>query len=206
MMKNNFLMILPIVLILDLLIPFILAPTYKGYNHLTQVMSVLGNDKSPFHMVYNIWLIVYGVILIFSNFRIYSVISKHSTVVAIILFGIVLIYAIGGCILSGFFSVDEVKSLNTISEKIHGYGSVLGFTALTFAPLMVSIYGFHSGKVVFGFLSIVCFIMTIIFFTFFIMADKSNYKNTIVVFEGLWQRLSLFCMYLPLGCLVLFER
>ncbi len=205
-MKNNFLIILPIALILDLLIPFILAPTYKGYNHLTQVMSVLGNDKAPFHMIYNIWLIVYGVILIFSDFRIYSIISKYSSLIAIILFGVVLIYAIGGCILSGFFSVGEVKSLDTLSEKIHGYGSVLGFMALAFAPLLVSIYGFQSGKVTFGLFSIICFIMTIIFFTFFIMADKPNYKGTIIALEGLWQRLSLFCMYLPLGCLILFER
>ena len=53
--------ILPIVLILDLVIPFILAPSYKGYNHLTQVMSVLGNSKAPFHNVYNMWLIVFGI-------------------------------------------------------------------------------------------------------------------------------------------------
>ena len=40
--------ILPIVFILDLLIPFILAPAYKGYNHLIQVMSVLGNSKARY--------------------------------------------------------------------------------------------------------------------------------------------------------------
>ena len=51
MMKNNIMLILPIALILDLLIPFFLAPTYKGYNHLTQVMSVLGNSKAPLHNV-----------------------------------------------------------------------------------------------------------------------------------------------------------
>lgn len=82
MMKNNFLMILPVVFIFDLLIPFILSPAYKGYNHLTQVMSVLG------------------------------------------------------------------------------------FMALAFAPLVVSIYGFHSSKVTFGFFSIVCLILTIIFLHF----------------------------------------
>lgn len=46
MMRNNIMIILPIVLILDLVIPFILAPTYKGDHHLTQVMSVLGNRKA----------------------------------------------------------------------------------------------------------------------------------------------------------------
>ena len=43
MMKNSFSNMLPFLLFADLIIPFLLAPTYKGYNHLTQVMSVLGN-------------------------------------------------------------------------------------------------------------------------------------------------------------------
>ena len=55
--------ILPIVFILDLLIPFILAPAYKGYNHLIQVMSVLGNSKAPLHIIYNAWLVVFGITL-----------------------------------------------------------------------------------------------------------------------------------------------
>ena len=50
-MKNSIMTILPIVFILDLLIPFILAPAYKGYNHLIQVMSVLGNSKAPLHII-----------------------------------------------------------------------------------------------------------------------------------------------------------
>ena len=54
-MKNSFSSILPFLLIADLIIPFILAPTYKGYSHLTQVMSVLGNSKAPLHLIYNIW-------------------------------------------------------------------------------------------------------------------------------------------------------
>lgn len=60
-MKNSFSNILPFLLIADLIIPFLLAPTYKGYSHLTQVMSVLGNSKAPLHLIYNIWLIVFGI-------------------------------------------------------------------------------------------------------------------------------------------------
>lgn len=95
-MKNNIMIILPIVFIFDLLIPFILAPTYKGYNHLTQVMSVLGNSKAPLHNVYNAWLIVFGIILIVINFKVYTIVSECSSLIAIILFTILLIYAIGG--------------------------------------------------------------------------------------------------------------
>ncbi|EQF26732.1 hypothetical protein QEW_1098 [Clostridioides difficile CD160] len=203
MVKNSLLIFLPIALLLDLAIPFIIAPTYKGYNHLTQVMSVLGNNNAPLHTVYNIWLVVCGITLLVSNFKIYMIVSKSSSIISIVLFIVIITYAVGGCILSGLFSVGEVKSLNTISEKIHGFGSVIGFVTLTIAPLLIGIYAFKSERMGFAIFSICCFIFAVIFFTLFIMADKQSYKNTIVSLEGLWQRLSLLCMYLPLGYLAL---
>lgn len=204
-MKNNLLIFLPIALLLDLSIPLIIAPTYKGYSHLTQVMSVLGNDKAPLHTVYNIWLVICGITLLISNFDVYMIVSKSSSLIAAILFIVIMIYAVGGCILSGLFSVGEVKSLDTISEKIHGFGSVIGFMSLTIAPLLIGIYAFKSERMGFAVFSVCCFIIAVIFFTLFIMADKQSYKNTIIALEGLWQRLSLLCMYLPLGCLALIQ-
>lgn len=202
MMKNNVSYLLPLALSLDLIIPFILAPFYKGYNHLTQVMSVFGNNKAPLHLVYNVWLIICGGIILLNDFTLYKLVSRHSSIIATLLFIIVLIYAVGGCILSGLFSVGETKSLVTLSAKIHGYGSVLGFMALVFCPLLIGIAGYKAGNIVLCVFSIICFMMSVIFFTLFVMADKPNYQDTIIAFEGLWQRLSLLFMYLPLGCLI----
>lgn len=199
-MKNNMLNILPFALLLDLLIPFLLAPAYKGYNHLTQVMSALGNAKAPLHAIYNAWLIVLGIVLIINNFIIYKVVSKHSTFLGVLLFIAILIYAVGGCVLSGLFSVGETKNLITISQKIHGYGSAIGFMVLTLTPLLLSVYGFKAERTKFAVCSLVCFIMAIISFTLFIMADKPNLQNTIIAYEGFWQRLSLIFMYIPIAC------
>ena len=60
MIKNYLSHFLPVLLALDLIIPFLLAPFYKDYNHLTQVMSVLGNSKAPLHSIYNIWLVAFA--------------------------------------------------------------------------------------------------------------------------------------------------
>lgn len=198
MINNNFLRYLPLFLVLDFIMPFLLAPTYKGYNHITQVMSVLGNQKAPLHLVYNIWLVLLGVIILMSSFQIYFVTVRSSKVVSIILSAIVAIYAIGGCILSGIFSVEETKSLETLSAKIHGYGSVVGFLLLTFAPLLIGIHFFKIQNGIFGILSLGCFMLTLIFFVLFVLADKPIYNGTFVASEGLWQRLSLVFMYLPL--------
>ena len=205
-MKNSFSDILPFLLFADLIIPFLLAPTYKSYNHLTQVMSVLGNSKAPLHLIYNIGLVVFGVSILVSTLQLYPVIAQVSNPISIMLFSVIEIYALGGCILSGIFSVGETKSLETLSAKIHGYGSVIGFLLLTFAPLFVGLYFFKVSNGLLGILSLICFIFAIIFFTLFVMADKPNHRGTIIAFEGLWQRLSLLSMYLPIAALCIFQK
>ena len=109
MMKNSFFSILPFFLAADLMLPFLLAPTYKGYSHLRQVMSVLGASKAPLHSIYNFWLIIFGCAILISIFQCYPIIAKTSNIISIILCSIIFIYAIGGCILSGIFSVGETK-------------------------------------------------------------------------------------------------
>lgn len=203
MMNNSFFSILPFLLAADLMIPFLLAPTYKGYSHLMQVMSVLGSSKAPLHLIYNIWLIIFGCTILVSLFQCYSIIAKTSNIISIILCSVIFIYAIGGCILSGFFSVGETKNLETVSAKIHGYGSVIGFLLLTLAPLLIGLYFFKISDGFLGVLSLICFILAIAFFVLFVMADKPNYKGTIIAFEGLWQRLSLLFMYCPIAILSL---
>ena len=203
MMNNSFFSILPFLLAADLMIPFLLAPTYKGYSHLMQVMSVLGSSKAPLHLIYNIWLIIFGCTILVSLFQCYSIIAKTSNIISIILCSVIFIYAIGGCILSGFFSVGETKNLETVSAKIHGYGSVIGFLLLTLAPLLIGLYFFKISDGFLGVLSLICFILAIAFFVLFVMADKANYKGTIIAFEGLWQRLSLLFMYCPIAILSL---
>lgn len=204
-MKINFSNILPCLLIGDLLIPFLLAPTYKGYNHLTQVMSVLGNSKAPLHLIYNIWLVAFGAAVLISTMQLHPTIAKASDAIAIALSTVIMIYAAGGCILSGIFSVGESKSLETLPAKIHGYGSVIGFLSLTLAPLLVGVYFFKAANGLAGAVSLICFILAISFFVLFVMADKPDYGGTIIAYEGLWQRLSLLSMYLPVMLLYILK-
>ena len=202
-MKNSLSRILPFLLAADLIIPFLLAPTYRGYNHLTQVMSVLGNSKAPFHLIYNVWLIAFGVAILINALRFYPTIAQTSDTISILLFFAIAAYAIGGCILSGSFPVGETKGLETLSEKVHGYGSVIGFLLLTLVPLFIGLYFFKISNGLLGILSLLCFLFATAFFVLFIMADKPSYKGTVIALEGLWQRLSLLFMYFPIAILSL---
>lgn len=51
----------------DFVVPYVLANFYKSYNHNLMVMSLLGNPKSPVRSIYNVWLIILGVLLIISS-------------------------------------------------------------------------------------------------------------------------------------------
>ncbi|WP_243125441.1 DUF998 domain-containing protein [Clostridium amazonitimonense] len=182
----------------DLVIPFFLAPFCKKYNHLTMVMSLLGNRNSPVHLIYNLWLIAAGMMLIIGSLKLYVMYLPASNILSKVLLFCVVLYAIGACILSGIFSVGETKALTTLPEKIHGYGSVLGFFVLTFVPLIIGIVSIRSKEVVLSIMSFIFFALAILFFALFVMADKARFENTIISNEGIWQRLSLLFMYAPI--------
>lgn len=193
--------LLPIFLAVDLLLPFVLSPMYKGYSHLTQVMSVLGNSKAPLHVVYNIWLLVLGSAIILGAVYLRQKTIGVSSVLANILCTIMVIYAIGGCLIAGLFSVGETKEMVTISAKVHGVGSAIGFMILMFAPLLIGLVYLKMGQKSIAGISLGFFVLAIVFFVLFVMADKEIFQETIISWEGLWQRLSLLCAYVPVGVL-----
>lgn len=45
--------------------------------------------------------------------------------------------------------------------------------------------------------SIISFVLALVFFICFVMGDKEQFQNTILKYEGLWERPALFCMYAP---------
>lgn len=81
----------------------------------------------------------------------------------------------------------------------NGAGSIIGFMLFLFVPLLMAILSFKSGDGVTGGISIACFVLALIFFALFVMSDKEELSKTFVANEGLWQRLNLLFMYLPLG-------
>lgn len=165
-------------------------------------MSVLGNRKAPYHRIYNSWLIALGIAIpICTIGHAPAIAAGKADALSISLFYVLNAYAVGGCILAGLFPVGESKSLETLSAKIHGYGSAVGFLLLMSAPLLVGLYLFKRSDGMLGTLSVICFACAAIFFSLFVMADKPRYRGSVIELEGLWQRLSLFFMYLPIAIL-----
>lgn len=195
--------LLAIALVGDFVVAYALAVFYPGYRHMRQVMSVLGSKNSPISILYNIWLITLGVLICISAFNFYIVYSNESHNYAIAGLTILLMFGIGAGIISGIFNVNEDSKNETISSKIHGISAGIGFLALTFIPLVVSLISFRQENISIGIAAIIFFILCIVFFILFIMSEKETFQNTIIEFSGLWQRLLLGSMYIPLLLLAL---
>lgn len=191
----------PVVLLIatvgDLLVPFLFAPFCKGYNHSKMLMSVLGNKNYPLHAAYNTWLVLAGIMFLISAAKLYTTYVSVSKSLAACLTISFIIYAVGGCILSGLFSVGMTKELTTVPEKIHGYGSVIGFFVLLFAPLILSCLLYKTHEISFAIIALLCFIFALGSFVLFVMADKPRIIGTVIENEGVWQRLCLMFAYLP---------
>lgn len=190
-------LLLLITIIGEFLLPWILKHFYKDYNSKTMVMSVLGSPESPVRKIYNVWLVWLGVFLLLTSFLFFKEVNSVSIVLAVLTFISIATFAIGAGILSGLFSVNESKEKVTFASKIHAAGSAMGFMTLMFFPLLQGISAFKSNDIAQGVTCVVAFVASVLFFGFFIMGDKEEFKNTIFVYEGIWERLSLFFMYVP---------
>ena len=179
-------MILLFTIIGEFIVPWILEQFYSEYNGMKMVMSVLGSLQSPVRLVYNLWLVWLGGFLAytagvyFMSFR-----AKFPVLAVFMLLSI------------GFFSINESKYIVTTASKIHGIGAAIGFMAFLLFPLLNGIVSFKQNGTLEGIISISSFVLSLIFFACFVMGDKKQFQNTPLKYEGLWERLTLFCMYIP---------
>lgn len=198
-MADNWLFnrILLFTIIGEFFLPWILEHFYAEYNGKITVMSALGSPKSPVRFVYNLWLVWLGGFLTFTAIVYFLSLRVKFPVLAVFILFSIGIFAVGAGLISGFFSVNESKDIVTTASKIHGVSAAIGFMALLFFPLLNGIAAFKQKDMIGGIISISSFVLSLVFFVCFVMGDKEQFQNTILKYEGLWERLTLFCMYVP---------
>ena len=183
----------------DLLVPLFLSLFYGEYNSLKMSVSALGNPSSPVRIPFNIWMLLEGILFLLALPAVHHRFSPISGGVTNVLIVFIAVFAVGACIFTCFFSVNETRDVVTVASKIHGAGSVAGFMLFLFVPLLLAIISFQEHNSTMGAVSIASFVLALVFFTLFVMSDKPSFKDTFVDHEGLWQRLNLAFMYLPLA-------
>ena len=190
-------MILLFTIIGEFIVPWILEQFYSEYNSMKMVMSVLGSPQSPVRLVYKLWLVWLGGFLAYTAGVYFMSFRANFPVLAVFMLLSIGFFAVGAGLISGFFSVNESKYIVTTASKIHGISAAIGFMALLLFPLLNGIVSFKQNGTLEGIISISSFVLSLIFFACFVMGDKEQFQNTPLKYEGLWERLTLFCMYIP---------
>ena len=172
---------------------------YSEYNSLKMSISALGNPSSPVRVPFNIWMLAEGILFLLALPAVDHFFRSVSGGITGVLVAFIAVFAVGACIFTCFFSVNESRDVVTVASKIHGAGSVTGFILFLFVPLLVALLFFEDHDRTMGIASIASFVLALVFFALFVMSDKPVFKNTVIDHEGLWQRLNLVFMYLPLA-------
>ncbi len=186
-----FLLIGLIAVLGDFIVPFILGKKYPNYSNLKDAISELGINKSPVKKQLSCWLITLGILFIIFSIGHTFIFSVYSWMHILYILGII-VFGVG-CIIAGIFAEDPKRSKETVSGKIHGISSGVGFLFLIFNPLwMFGIVEIDSLKI----FNLLFFILGFLSFVIFVI---SNYrKGPIIGLTGLWQRINLGILYLPL--------
>ena len=183
----------------DILASLLLPLFYREYSALKMSVSALGNPSSPVRVPFNVWMFAEGILFLLSLPAVYHHFRSISGGIAGVLVAFMAVFAVGACIFTCFFSVNESKDVVTTASRIHGAGSVTGFLLFLFVPLLVAALSFKDNNRTLGVLSVASFVLALGFFVLFVMSDKPAFRDTVVGNEGLWQRLNLVFMYLPLA-------
>lgn len=184
----------------EFLLPCILERYYPEYNGKTMVMSALGSPQSPVRLIYNLWLVWLGSFLTFTAIAYFVKTRIEFPVLSVLILLSIGIFAVGAGLIFGFFSVNESKNIVTFASRIHGASAAIGFMALLFFPLLNGILSLKQEEMAFGIVNIVSFILALICFVCFVLGDKEQFENTVLRYEGSWERMTLFCMYIPFLC------
>lgn len=190
MIKQQFRYLLLGFVLIDFATPYLLALFYPGYSSLTQVISELGSVNSPVYSAFSIASILSGTCLLLGLVGLTAHLKKRtSTFKSLTISCALASFAIGECLLSGLFSIDSDTGYTAL---IHEIASILGSFGMLFFPFLLGLVFYKETPtlakrfVLLGVLSITCALL-------------NGYAQYIGLdFEGIYQRLSMAMMYVPI--------
>jgi hypothetical protein len=185
---RSILTVILIATLADLLIPVIIGVKYPGYSHLRHTISTLGTNESPVRKHQCLTLVIVGILFTLFALGQYHAFGSIKWSHVLYLAGIIM-YGIG-TIIAGVFPEDPAGMDETVSGKIHGIASGIGFLLLILNPFW-SIWIAEFKYV--DYIHIVVLFAAILTFGLFIVSKNRN--DGVMSYSGLWQRLNLLIIY-----------
>lgn len=181
----------------EFLVPYLLSFRDPAYISGTMAVSVLGRKGGPVSRAYRGWLLWLGAFLLATAGVYYTMAAPVSFPLAVWQFCSIALFAVGAGILAALFPTGLEKDLSDRHAMVHGVASALGFFALLFFPLCGGLLALAEGGFTGALPRLAAWILALLFFVLFILADKESFRNTWIAREGLWEQLCLGAMYLP---------
>lgn len=176
--------------------PFILfhyGSGFPGYSHLSELISELGSTNSPVTKLFSAWWIISGIIyLLYAASLYYS--FRENGKIALAAAWLIILFAAGDCILSGFFPDDHFHGGKlTFASKVHVATGAVGIFALLSFPLAMQKIFTKERSACFHKLSFIVFctgmlMAVLLFFRYYYVSYLSD-------LQGLWQRVMMFTFY-----------
>lgn len=173
----------------DLAIPYALGPFYPGFSHLHDTLSTLTAKTSPVQSLASAWLILYGILWAIALLPLRP--ARFAPIRGWMVWGALLVWALGGGVLAGLFPEDLPGHAETLSGKLHGISAGLGSLALLFAITGLSLRAQHRRAALIA--------LTALAWIGFALFLGSKAPQS---FAGLWQKTWLAAAYAAL-CLAL---
>ena len=179
----------------DFAMLYFLGSCYPGYNQLKNTMSSLGASVSPVSNQISAWWIFIGLIFIYFGigFR-KAFLEKGKS--AKFASWLIILYGIGEGIGSGAFKANHAADAMATSLIIHDTLGGVGVTAILIFPLVMLKVISKEEMPRFHILSRIVFTAGILMMLLFSFRISTDENNVLMIYQGLWQRLSLLNTYL----------
>lgn len=186
-----------IVLIIDIAMPYIIAIPYHNYSHRHHLTNELCSNYSPHRYIYISWIIFLCIVFNLFGYVFYINYQYYFPMSSIFIWILLSFYSIANACISIIFTLKSIK-INALISNIYRYLQYVVTLTCAIIPLILGIIQFNIGSPIQSLTSFIFFTLAIIFFTFFTLGDKYEFRNTIFASSGLWQRLIVISVYISM--------
>lgn len=181
----------------DFSLPYIIGRFYPGFDQATMIISQLGENGSPVQQAFNRGSIVTGSLFMLSSIGVYLFFRSESKRLTQILAGAIALYGFGDCLLTGLVHISKSASFFSPAYFLHAAFSGIAMVAMMFVPLSLAYRAANKNEKLVVFFYLSCLMLSIIalllFAAYYLPIVGTKLSST----RGLWQRVSLFFLYLP---------
>lgn len=184
----------------NLLVPWALSAGSPDYQISHMMVDDLGRADSPVSALYQLWLILFGWLIIAGSFSVYRSLASWQPRIAMAVQSLLILFGGFSGLLAGFFRVDIPGPLSepSVAHRLHMLAVYAGTACLFLALALLAWHYFMKPDPPAAAGVLVCLAVSLILFLLFVLLLPDYTSGTRIAENlGLFQRMSLAMAALP---------